>query len=56
VKVYVSLDDWFRITKYPGVDPETNSDTNSGTGMSMAVDRISYPTQKSALLGINITL
>ena len=52
LRVYVSLDDFFTITKYPGLDPETAS-TNSTTGAGL--DWGSYPTMKKVILGVNIT-
>ena len=48
----VSLDDFFTITNYPGLDPETASTTNfSGAGLDWG----SYPTMKKVVLGVNIT-
>jgi TonB-linked SusC/RagA family outer membrane protein len=52
LRFYVSLDDYFTFTKYPGLDPETASVNNSsGTG----VDWGSYPTMQKIVLGINLT-
>ena len=50
VRAYVSLDDFFTFTSYPGFDPET-----VGTGSGMGVDRGSYPTSKKIVFGLNIT-
>jgi hypothetical protein len=52
VRVYVSLDDYFTFTKYPGVDPEGGSNG----GNSLGIDRGGYPMPRKALAGINITL
>ena len=51
-RVYVSLDDFFTITNYPGLDPETAS-TNNTTGAGL--DWGSYPTMKKLVLGVNVT-
>ena len=51
-RLYVSLDDFFTITKYPGLDPETASTNNfSGAGLDWG----SYPTMKKLILGVNVT-
>lgn len=52
LRFYVSLDDFFTITKYPGLDPETAS-TNNTTGAGL--DWGSYPTMKKVILGVNLT-
>ena len=49
-RVFVSLDDFFTFTKYPGMDPETRA----GTTSSMGIDQIAYPIQKSVLFGVNV--
>ena len=49
VRAYVSLDDFFTFTSYPGFDPET-----VGTGAGMGVDKGSYPTSKKIVFGINL--
>jgi hypothetical protein len=50
-RVYVSLDDFFTFTKYPGVDPEGG---NNG-GSSIGIDRGGYPIPRKALAGITFT-
>jgi TonB-linked SusC/RagA family outer membrane protein len=52
LRFFVSLDDYFTITKYPGADPETAS-FNSST--SRGVDSGSYPTTKKVVFGVNLT-
>ena len=52
LRFFVSLDDFFTFTAYPGLDPETAS-TNSSTGAGL--DWGSYPTMQKMLLGVNIT-
>ena len=51
-RVYVSLEDFFTFTNYPGMDPEAGSTTNSQLGL----DKGMYPITKKAIFGISITL
>ena len=52
LRFYVSLDDYFTFTSYPGLDPETASvNATSGAGLDWG----SYPTMQKLLLGVNIT-
>ncbi len=51
-RLYVSLEDWFTFTSYPGFDPEAAStDDTSGIG----VDKGVYPNSRKAVFGLNIT-
>ena len=50
-KVYVSLDDYFTFTKYPGIDPEAGS----GDDASLGVDRGMYPVARKMMFGLNVT-
>ena len=52
LRFFVSLDDYFTFTKYPGADPETASYNNSN---ARGVDSGSYPTTKKLVLGVNLT-
>jgi TonB-linked SusC/RagA family outer membrane protein len=52
LRFFVSLDDYFTFSKYPGADPETAS-LNSST--SRGVDSGSYPTTKKLVFGVNLT-
>ncbi|MCQ2134646.1 MAG: TonB-dependent receptor [Bacteroidales bacterium] len=52
LRVYASLDDYFTITKYPGLDPATA--TNGGT-TGRGLDWGSYPTMQKIILGVNLT-
>ena len=52
LRFFVSLDDYFTFTKYPGADPETASYNNS---TSRGVDSGSYPTTKKVVFGVNLT-
>lgn len=50
-RVYASLDDFFTITKYPGLDPEVSATSTSGMG----IDYGNYPTTKKLVLGLSVT-
>jgi TonB-linked SusC/RagA family outer membrane protein len=52
LRFYVSLDDYFTFTKYPGMDPEAGSNNNNSQG----VDRGVYPMPKKFLMGLQISL
>jgi len=52
VRIYVSLDDYFTFTKYPGMDPEAGSTDNN----SLGIDRGMYPTPRKFMTGLSITL
>jgi hypothetical protein len=52
LRFYVSLDDYFTFTKYPGMDPEAGSNDNNSQG----VDRGVYPMPKKFLMGLQISL
>lgn len=49
-RLYVSLDDFFTFTKYPGVDPEV-----SNNGGSIGIDRGGYPIPRKAMVGFTFT-
>ena len=51
LRLYVSLDDFFTITNYPGADPETASFDN---GASRGWDNGNYPTSKKVVFGVNL--
>ena len=51
-RAYVSLDDWFVFTQYPGFDPETAS---TGSHNGKGLDKGSYPNAKKLLFGVNIS-
>lgn len=50
IRLYVSLDDYFTFTKYPGFDPEVAVNATSGMG----IDKGSYPSSKKLVLGASI--
>ena len=51
-RAFVSLDDYFVFTKYPGFDPETAS---TGSYNGKGFDKGSYPNAKKLLFGVNIS-
>ena len=52
LRVYVSLDDFFTFTSYPGTDPET---ATTSTASSQGFDYGTYPTSKKITFGLNLT-
>ena len=50
-RAFVSLDDFFTFTKYPGLDPEIRANST----YSLAVDAGGYPIPKSVMVGVNVT-
>ena len=50
LRLYMSLDDFFTITKYPGFDPEVS--TNDVVGMG--IDKGGYPTSRKVVMGFNL--
>lgn len=52
LRAFVSLDNFFTFTSYPGSDPEVRSTTSS----AMAMDIGGYPIAKSVSFGFNISL
>ena len=65
LRAYLSMDNFFTFTKYPGNDPEVMSGLSKGdeprssNGMSqgggMGVDRVRYPAMKQVLFGLNVS-
>ena len=49
-RVYVSLDDFFTFSSYPGFDPEASANATSGMG----IDKGGYPTSKKLVFGLNV--
>jgi TonB-dependent starch-binding outer membrane protein SusC len=50
-RIYVSLDDFFTFTKYPGVDPEGGSNGQNSIG----IDRGGYPVPRKAIVGLTFS-
>lgn len=53
LRLYVSLDDFFTFSKYPGVDPETA--TVSTAPQRAGFDNGTYPQSKKITFGVNLT-
>jgi TonB-linked SusC/RagA family outer membrane protein len=51
LRVYITFDDFFTFTKYPGVDPEGGSNG----GNSIGVDRGGYPIPRKIMGGVSLT-
>jgi TonB-linked SusC/RagA family outer membrane protein len=51
VRAYVSLDDFFTFTKYPGLDPETSTQEYNCPGL----DKGNYPNMRKLVLGLSVT-
>lgn len=49
--LYVQITNLFTITKYGGLDPESNS-----SGVSMGLDRGAWPTPRQIMFGVNLEL
>lgn len=50
-RIFVSLEDYFTFTKYPGYDPESRGNTTTG----MSIDRASYPLPGKISFGLNLS-
>lgn len=55
LRCYVSLDDYFTFTKYPGADPETATTTKTDDASSGGFDNGTYPQSKKVTFGLNLT-
>ena len=51
VRAYISLDDFFTFTKYPGLDPETSTQEYNCPGL----DKGNYPNMRKMVLGLSVT-
>lgn len=54
VRLYVTGENLFTITKYTGFDPEIGGPTTAGMNNVQGVDRGFYPQAKSYMLGVNV--
>ena len=54
LRVYMSVQNAFFFTKYPGYNPEVNFQGNSA--LSQGIDRGAYPLARTISLGINLAL
>ena len=51
LRLYVSLDDFFTFTSYPGADPEATTTSGGVAGFDVGT----YPTMKKIVFGLNLT-
>ncbi|MDR0686984.1 MAG: TonB-dependent receptor [Dysgonamonadaceae bacterium] len=57
IRLFASLQNFFTITPYTGYDPESNRNgVDENNGLYQGVDFGTYPSSKSVLFGINLTL
>lgn len=66
MRAFVSLENFFVFTKYPGNDPESVSTVDNGAveeifpgfglGSTVGLDRVSYPAMKQIVFGLNVKL
>ncbi len=52
LRVYVTGQNLYTFTKYPGFDPETSSE---GSGLSRGGDYLGYPSARTIIAGLNVT-
>lgn len=55
LQVYVSAQNLFTISNYPGIDPEVSTRQNTGD-LRLGIDQTGYPSAKILTLGLNIQL
>ena len=53
LRVYGTTQNLFTITKYPGFDPETSSE---GDGLTKGGDYAGYPSARTFIIGLNVTM
>ena len=52
LRLFVSLENYFTFTSYPGLDPET---ATANTASSIGIDMGTYPTAKQLIFGVNLS-
>jgi iron complex outermembrane receptor protein len=55
-KIFVTGQNLFIITKYPGFDPEANFDGSNNGVPSLGIDYAQYPSSRTLIFGINFSL
>lgn len=57
LRLYVSLQNFFTITNYSGYDPEGGRNgSDEQSALYQGIDMATYPTAKTVLFGVNVTL
>ncbi|MES1226396.1 MAG: TonB-dependent receptor, partial [Bacteroidota bacterium] len=54
--VNITVQNLFTITKYPGFDPEINSDKSINGIPSLGIDYLEYPASRTFMIGLNFSL
>jgi hypothetical protein len=52
LRLYITGQNLYTFTKYPGFDPETSSE---GSGLSRSGDYLGYPAARSFIAGLNVS-
>jgi TonB-linked SusC/RagA family outer membrane protein len=63
LRIYASLENFFTITKYKGLNPESMASTQAGDELfpgfrlsgGMGIDLVQYPAMKQVLFGLNVS-
>lgn len=55
LRLYVTAQNLFVITKYDGFDPEINSDRSIDRAVSYGIDYLNYPKARSVIFGLNLS-
>ena len=55
IRVSLTGQNLFVITDYSGFDPEVNTGSSSGGVQTFGIDRFTYPTARTFLLGLNVS-
>jgi len=53
IRLYVTLQNWFIITKYKGYQPEVNAE--GASTIAQGIDYGTYPQARTVTVGLNIT-
>ena len=55
LRLYVTAQNLFVITKYDGFDPEINSDRSIDRAVSYGIDYLNYPKARTVIFGLNLS-
>jgi len=54
--IYITAQNLFIITKYPGFYPEANAEASYNGIPSLGVDNLGYPSSRTIIFGLNFSL
>ncbi|MDB5264228.1 MAG: TonB-dependent receptor plug, partial [Adhaeribacter sp.] len=54
LRLYITGQNLYTFTKYPGYDPETSSEVTETSGLSRGGDYLGYPAARSFIAGLNV--